>query len=235
MTEQEWLQTTDSASMLEHLRGKVSERKSRLFLAARCRNLWMMTTSEDRAEVDVAEMFADGETDDHPLASALKSLQEPLARVKRRFARGRRPFYIIDALLTPFRGGSDLPQGKDAADRFLSAAYWTGPAKYAKARINARYAAREAERTKQTATIRCLFGNPFRPVTLNSAWLTWHGGLLVSMARQMYDSRDFRDLPVLADALEEAGCQDQDILGHCRSGGEHVRGCWVVDLCLGKS
>jgi len=55
------------------------------------------------------------------------------------------------------------------------------------------------------------------------------------MARRMYDSRDFADLPVLADALEEAGCQDQDILGHCRSESEHVRGCWVIDLLLGKN
>jgi hypothetical protein len=52
------------------------------------------------------------------------------------------------------------------------------------------------------------------------------------MAQRMYDSRDFSDMPVLADALEEAGCQDQDILGHCRAGGEHVRGCWVIDLLL---
>jgi hypothetical protein len=51
----------------------------------------------------------------------------------------------------------------------------------------------------------------------------------------MYDSRDFSDMPVLADALEEAGCRDAEILGHCKSGGEHVRGCWVVDLLLGKS
>jgi hypothetical protein len=80
-----------------------------------------------------------------------------------------------------------------------------------------------------------IFGNPFRPVSLNPAWLTWHDGLIVSMARQMYESRDFTDLPVLADALEDAGCTSQDILGHCRSGGEHVRGCWVVDLVLGKS
>jgi hypothetical protein len=75
----------------------------------------------------------------------------------------------------------------------------------------------------------------FRPLPpLKPAWLTWHDALLVSMARQMYDSRDFSDMPVLGDALENAGCQDQDILGHCRSGGEHVRGCWVVDLLLGK-
>ncbi|HEY7425078.1 MAG TPA: hypothetical protein VH682_12680 [Gemmataceae bacterium] len=55
------------------------------------------------------------------------------------------------------------------------------------------------------------------------------------MSRLMYDSRDFTGLPILADALEEAGCTNQDILDHCRSGGEHVRGCWVVDALLGKS
>jgi hypothetical protein len=90
------------------------------------------------------------------------------------------------------------------------------------------------ERATQADLLRCIFGNPFRPFSIDPAWLTWHDGLLVSMARQMYDSRDFTDMPILADALEEAGCQDQDILGHCRSGGEHVRGCCVVDLILGK-
>jgi hypothetical protein len=54
------------------------------------------------------------------------------------------------------------------------------------------------------------------------------------MARKMYDSRDFSDMPVLADALEEAGCQDADILVHLRGPEPHVRGCWVVDLLLGK-
>jgi hypothetical protein len=82
---------------------------------------------------------------------------------------------------------------------------------------------------------RDIFGNLFCPVTVYPAWLAWHDGLLASMARRMYDSRDFTDMPVLADALEEAGCQDQDILGHCRSGGEHVRGCRAIDLLLGKS
>jgi hypothetical protein len=64
--------------------------------------------------------------------------------------------------------------------------------------------------------------------------LAWHDGLLVSMARHIYESCDFIDMPILADALEEAGCTDQEILAHCRSGGEHRRGCWVVDLVLGK-
>ena len=82
--------------------------------------------------------------------------------------------------------------------------------------------------------LRDIFVNPCRPATLNPAWLTWHDGLLVSMAQKMYESRDFSDMPVLADALEEAGCTNPDILDHCRSGGEHVRGCWVVDALLGK-
>jgi hypothetical protein len=93
----------------------------------------------------------------------------------------------------------------------------------------------EWEDVVQARLLRDVLGNPFRPVTIDPAWLRWHDGLLVSMARQMYDSRDFTDMPILADALEEAGCTAQEILSHCRSGGEHVRGCWVVDLLLGKS
>jgi hypothetical protein len=91
-----------------------------------------------------------------------------------------------------------------------------------------------ALRVYQPHFLREIFGNPFRPFTLNPVWLTWHDGLLVSMARQMYESRDFTDMPILADALEEAGCTNQDILAHCRCGGEHVRGCWVIDALLGK-
>jgi hypothetical protein len=91
-----------------------------------------------------------------------------------------------------------------------------------------------SDKTRHSALLHDIFGNPFRPASLDPTWLAWHDGLLVSMARQMYESRDFTDMPVLADALEDAGCTDQDILGHLRGAGPHVRGCWVVDLCLGK-
>jgi hypothetical protein len=84
--------------------------------------------------------------------------------------------------------------------------------------------------------------NPFRPVSLAPAILTWQDATVVRLVQAAYDERQMPEgtldngrLAVLADALEEAGCTDQDILGHCRSGGEHVRGCWVVDLLLGKS
>jgi hypothetical protein len=85
------------------------------------------------------------------------------------------------------------------------------------------------------ALLRDVFGNPFRPLPqVNPAWLAWEGGTVPKVAQATYDERAFDRLPVLADALEDAGCTDADILGHCRISGDHVRGCWVVDLVLEK-
>lgn len=80
--------------------------------------------------------------------------------------------------------------------------------------------------------LRDIFGNPFRPVAFVPAWRT---SSAVGVAQRMYDARDFASMPILADALQDAGCEDADILAHCRGDGPHVRGCWVVDLVLGKS
>jgi hypothetical protein len=77
-----------------------------------------------------------------------------------------------------------------------------------------------------------VYGNPFRPVTTDPSWLT---PAVTALARGMYESRDFSAMPILADALQDAGCDNDDILNHCRGPGPHVRGCWVVDLVLGKS
>jgi hypothetical protein len=82
-----------------------------------------------------------------------------------------------------------------------------------------------------TDIIRDIFGNPFRPVTFDPDWRT---STAVALAQQMYDSRDFSAMPILADALQDAGCENAEILNHCRGPGPHVRGCWVVDLVLGK-
>jgi hypothetical protein len=79
--------------------------------------------------------------------------------------------------------------------------------------------------------LRDIFGNPFRPVTFSPEWRT---DTAVSLARTMYESRDFGAMPILADALQDAGCDDAEILNHCRQPGEHVRGCWYVDQLLGK-
>ncbi len=79
--------------------------------------------------------------------------------------------------------------------------------------------------------LRDIFGNPFRPIVADPAWLT---PTVQSIASALYADRAFDRLPILADALEEAGCTNTDVLLHCRKPGEHVRGCWVVDLVLGK-
>lgn len=78
---------------------------------------------------------------------------------------------------------------------------------------------------------RDISGNPFRPVSISPNWLVPN---VISLARTIYDGRDFTDLPILAAALEAAGCDSADILTHCRSEKPHVRGCWVVDLILGN-
>jgi hypothetical protein len=86
---------------------------------------------------------------------------------------------------------------------------------------------------EQVAVIHDLFGNPFRPVAFASEWRT---DTAVTLAKQMYESRDFSAMPILADALQDAGCDSNDVLSHCRDVNQvHVRGCWVVDLVLGKT
>ena len=103
-----------------------------------------------------------------------------------------------------------------------------------------RQAARRASRSEdaeRAAQIRLLYeiiGNPFRPTTLEPAWLSWCGGAIVKIAQAIHEGGTYAELPILADALEEAGCGNSDILAHCREPGEHVRGCWVVDLFVEK-
>ena len=123
---------------------------------------------------------------------------------------------------------SAMAAARDAVTASATAAAWC-------VNTAVSWAAWHADETiNQAIFVRDIF-NPWLTPMIPLAWLTWHDGLPVSMAWRMYDTRDFADMPVLADGLEEAGCQDQDILGHCRSGGEHVRGCWLLDLLMGKS
>ncbi|MBL8794488.1 MAG: hypothetical protein JNM56_11325 [Planctomycetia bacterium] len=79
--------------------------------------------------------------------------------------------------------------------------------------------------------MREIFGNPFRPVPVDPTWRT---PTAIAIAQAIYDERAFDRLPILADALEDAGCTHVDLLNHCRQPGEHVRGCWAVDLVLGR-
>ena len=88
-----------------------------------------------------------------------------------------------------------------------------------------------AEGVAMARLLRDIFGKSFRPATFSPEWRT---SAAVALARGMYESRDFSAMPILADALQDAGCDSADVLDHCRGPGPHVRGCWVVDLVLGK-
>jgi hypothetical protein len=94
-----------------------------------------------------------------------------------------------------------------------------------------RFREQEAECEKQVRFFRDIFGNPFRPVAFDARWRT---GDVLGVARGIYEDRAFDRMPMLADALMDAGCDSDDILNHCRGDGPHARGCWVVDLVLGK-
>jgi hypothetical protein len=90
-----------------------------------------------------------------------------------------------------------------------------------------------AEPEHLAAILRDIFGNPFRPVSLNAEWLT---STVVALAEGIYAERAFDRMPILADALQDAGCDNTDILSHCRDTSlTHVRGCWVIDLLTGRT
>jgi hypothetical protein len=89
----------------------------------------------------------------------------------------------------------------------------------------------ESELEAQGAILHCIFGNPFVFITVNSLWIT---PAVLSLATTIYGERDFKRMLELADALKQAGCPSAEILEHCRNDGDHVRGCWVIDLVLGK-
>jgi hypothetical protein len=92
----------------------------------------------------------------------------------------------------------------------------------------------QALQAKQADLMRCVYGNPYRPVAIAPEWPRWKDGTVRNIAQDIYDERAFDRLPILADALEEAGCANRDVLNHCRSDAAHARGCWVVDLILNK-
>jgi bacterioferritin-associated ferredoxin len=219
MTECEWLQAIDPKLMLEFLQGKASERKLRLLACGRCRVLWAeMVDERSKQAVEVAEAFADyggvskkyrrmlREQRNEAERHAIEAFDEAVKRVSREHP------HAVASISAVFAVGTYC----------ISVEPYLRPGFYF------------IEPIKVASILRELFGNPFRPISFDPAWPSWHYGLLVSMAQQIYNSRDFTDMPILADALEEAGCTDAGILGLCRSGGEHVRGCWVVDLLLGK-
>jgi hypothetical protein len=217
MTEVEWLGCTDLEKMLDLLPYRVSKRKWRLLGVAFARRIWhLLSDSRRKRAVDAAEQWADG-------AISLKKLrlmreEVPLLRVG--MAGGR----VVDG-----SNGVAFSAASPSKSGTVSAASCA-----ARAVVSAGGSA-DAERSQQCHLIRDIMECPYRPLLfVDPVWLVWNGGTVRKLAQSIYDERAFDRLPVLADALEDAGCPDTAILEHCRSGGEHMRGCWVVDLLLGK-
>src|SRR5262249_55224546 len=115
-----------------------------------------------------------------------------------------------------------------AHDEAFKAAWFT----HASAIRIATHAAVPTVAALHASLFRGIFGNPFRPVTIDPSSLT---STVVGLAGGIYADRAFDRLPILADALQDAGCDNANVLDHCRGPGPHVRGCWVVDLLLGKA
>lgn len=208
MTEAEWNACADPFPMLAFLPGKASERKLRLFACACCRQIWDLLTDErSRRAVEVAERFADG----------LARLEE-LNTVQEEAWASRGLTWVSRGV-----GAVGAWVARETMDNDVVG--WV---------IRAADALNEKHVAGSSCTlIRCIFGPlPFRPVTLNPAWLT---PAVTMLSQAIYDERAFDHLPILADALSESGCDNQDILSHCRKPGEHVKGCWVLDLLLGRS
>jgi hypothetical protein len=210
MTEERWLTRADVHRMLFSLDGKVSARKLRLFAAACCRGVWDLLTEEPcRQAVATLERFADGRAAAKDVA-AIARLAWP------RGAWGVSIFFRQAFSERPALAASFASSG---ARCFRAMATPPG---------------QPVRREEHAPLLRDICGNPFRPVVAEPDWLAWNGGTVTQLAQVIYDGRSFDRLPVLADALEEAGCTEDAVLGHCRQPGEHVRGCWVVDLLLGK-
>jgi hypothetical protein len=230
MTEQEWEGDQQHAQgMLWSLRelGKVQRtkagrRKLRLFACGCCRLLvWeLLTDARSREAVNVAEQFAEGLASQEQLSKAHQSA------VALMYA-GQLPTEVGEQGLTAASLAANAADPKPFSAAFPMTALpipLTG------------YRAEDRERDVLIRRLlRCVFGNPFRPVSLDPGWLVWNAGTVPSMAQRIYDERAFDRLPILADALEEAGCDNADILNHCRQPGVHARGCWVVDSLLAKS
>jgi hypothetical protein len=229
MTEHEWLTARVPWEMLNFARERASARKLRLFACACCRSVLneFAPGVAERAVV-AAELYADGEIKADTLERVRHTLTAT-ASAAERADRSTGSGYLTHLL---------------HACRFASSVHLGTTGEYA-ARATARAAAdvpvlgsehfslpeQLAEHAVQCELLRCLGGNPFAPVAFDPAWRTSDA---VALAQSMYESRDFSAMPILADALQEAGCENEPVLTHCRDPRDHARGCWVCDAVLSK-
>jgi hypothetical protein len=241
MTEGEWLHATDPQPMLRVVLVedyRTSGRKLRLFCVACCRRIWGLMMDEScRQVVEVAERYADGmATEEERRAADAAGRPVPDAPRHRSY-----PAY---AALWACHDASHPPASHAAIQAASIAVVIVStlggvpddPAQVAQAALG--------ERAAQAGLLRDILGlSMFRPLpTIDPDWLAWRRGLVRELAKAVYEERSLPEgtldparLAILADALEEAGCTDGELLGHLRGPGPHVRGCWVVDLLTGRA
>jgi hypothetical protein len=230
MTETEWLTSDNPGDMVAFAgRQGVSDRKLRLFACACVRQVCndFVPPLVPRA-VAAAEAFADRAI----TADTLTRVREAVAELVRELDANRRRGYFDDVLgacMSVCHATYPVWEMAQEATHACASAAGDGPLHADRRVITPADQPPEyfAERVVQAELLRDIVGNPFRSSGLELEWLT---DTVRALARQMYDSRDFSAMPILADALQDAGCDDEDVLDHCRADREHVRGCWVVDL-----
>jgi hypothetical protein len=221
MTEEEWLESTNPHLMLEFLRDKSSDRQLRLIAVASCERAKKFTEYWHHELAQIAEAFAEGE-------ATLEQMQAVRARHRpSNDYPDRNAFYnttgldLVQTIPALVEDLADWIASCQVDDEGKSLGGWEAE----------QSVGFERELAITAGQVRDIAGNPFRPVPVAPAWQTAN---VVALAQAIYDERAFDRMPILGDALEDAGCDNADILNHCRQPGEHVRGCWVVDLLLGK-
>jgi hypothetical protein len=200
--------------MLRHIAiaTNTSQRKIRLFACFCCREIWhLLTDQRSRFAVEFAERFADGRGSRAERLSALGAAKDATTASQHQ---GEAVYYAACA-------AEDLVFG-DGIGLYDGSFH---------AKVAREHAHHDA--LSHPDLLREIIGNPFRSVGFDSAWRTPD---VAALATGIYESRDFSPMPILADALQDAGCTSEDILNHLRdSHATHVRGCWALDLVLGKS
>jgi hypothetical protein len=217
-----------------------SDRKRRLFACACVRELWkQLNDRRSRHGVEVAERYADGlATRDEVDAASSGALAARGAASVGKGATAHTRDAAWDAAWAAWDTTASVAWDTARADWAATRAS-RAAAKYA-AQASSRgglpfgwATARDAAHHRKVLLLDDIAGPDPLP-TLHSGWLTWSEGTVPRVAQAIYQERAFDRLPVLADALEEAGCADADILGHLRGPGPHALGCWVVDLLTAK-
>jgi hypothetical protein len=214
MTEVEWLASDNPKAMVDWLT-TLRRRTIQLFACSCCRRLWKVFALPRQQAIEVAELFADAMVDSGEFNKVRLMASEYLTpRIEGEGIEAETSVRAMLSLLDPH---------SDKRSTVFDISSWAASATNDV----------PGEWKAQGILFRDIFGNPFRPVALDPSWQT---STVTDIACGMYDSRDFSVMPILADALQDAGCDNDDILTHCRdTNAVHVRGCWVVDLVLGKT